>query len=97
MLRREDECVSFTRLGIDRYPSCVSFTYYTYIARVRVRTCTCRLLSSPYTVVVLEYDIPINEQQVKAKLRQEFEKNKHITDMRVIDMLVIKVSLSCVR
>uniref|UniRef100_A0A7R9IME9 NADH dehydrogenase [ubiquinone] 1 alpha subcomplex subunit 6 n=1 Tax=Timema tahoe TaxID=61484 RepID=A0A7R9IME9_9NEOP len=42
----------------------------------------------PY--VVMDYDIPKTVPQLRQKLREEFEKNKHITDIRVIDMLVIK-------
>ncbi|KAJ9590122.1 hypothetical protein L9F63_016751 [Diploptera punctata] len=42
----------------------------------------------PY--VVMDYDIPKSVEQCRAKLREEFEKNRHITDIRVIDMLVIK-------
>nr|CAD7569869.1 unnamed protein product [Timema californicum] len=39
---------------------------------------------------VMDYDIPKSVPQLRQKLREEFEKNKHITDIRVIDMLVIK-------
>jgi len=42
----------------------------------------------PY--VVMDYDIPKNVEQCRAKLREEFDKNRHIKDIRVIDMLVIK-------
>uniref|UniRef100_A0A7R9D3K5 NADH dehydrogenase [ubiquinone] 1 alpha subcomplex subunit 6 n=1 Tax=Timema cristinae TaxID=61476 RepID=A0A7R9D3K5_TIMCR len=42
----------------------------------------------PY--VVMDYDIPKSVPQLRQKLREEFEKNTHITDIRVIDMLVIK-------
>ncbi|XP_049778734.1 NADH dehydrogenase [ubiquinone] 1 alpha subcomplex subunit 6 [Schistocerca cancellata] len=42
----------------------------------------------PY--VVMDYDIPKSVAQCRAKLREEFEKNRHVTDIRVIDMLVIK-------
>ncbi|KDR08840.1 NADH dehydrogenase [ubiquinone] 1 alpha subcomplex subunit 6, partial [Zootermopsis nevadensis] len=42
----------------------------------------------PY--VVLDYDIPKSAKQCRAKLREEFEKHCYITDIRVIDMLVIK-------
>ncbi|BES95824.1 unnamed protein product [Nesidiocoris tenuis] len=42
----------------------------------------------PY--IVLEYDIPKNIKQCRAKLREEFDKNKHVQDVRIIDMLVIK-------
>ncbi|PNF26688.1 NADH dehydrogenase [ubiquinone] 1 alpha subcomplex subunit 6 [Cryptotermes secundus] len=42
----------------------------------------------PY--VVMDYDIPKSVEQCRVKLREEFEKNRHVTDIRVIDMLVIK-------
>ncbi|KAK7791310.1 hypothetical protein R5R35_000818 [Gryllus longicercus] len=42
----------------------------------------------PY--VVLDYDIPKTIEECRAKLREEFDKNRHVKDIRVIDMLVIK-------
>ncbi|KAL1140677.1 hypothetical protein AAG570_000607 [Ranatra chinensis] len=42
----------------------------------------------PY--IVMEFDIPKSIEQCRQKLREEFKKNQHITDIRVIDMLVIK-------
>jgi len=39
----------------------------------------------------MDYDIPKSVEQCRARLREEFEKNRHVTDIRVIDMLVIKV------
>ncbi|XP_037051856.1 NADH dehydrogenase [ubiquinone] 1 alpha subcomplex subunit 6 [Bradysia coprophila] len=42
----------------------------------------------PY--IVMDYDIPKNIDQCRAKLRQEFLKHKNVTDIRVSDMLVIK-------
>ncbi|XP_057369188.1 NADH dehydrogenase [ubiquinone] 1 alpha subcomplex subunit 6-like [Daphnia carinata] len=48
----------------------------------------------PY--IVLEYDIPKNESQCRAKLREEFEKNRHVKDVRVIDMLVVKGQMELV-
>jgi hypothetical protein len=39
----------------------------------------------------MDYDIPKSVEQCRVKLREEFEKNRHVTDIRVIDMLVIKV------
>ena len=44
--------------------------------------------------MVEEYDIPINEAQAKAKLREKFVQNSNIKDVRVIDMMVIKVRIS---
>lgn len=39
----------------------------------------------------MDYDIPKSEAQIREKLKSEFLKNKNVTDIRVIDMLVIKV------
>jgi len=33
----------------------------------------------------------VTQEECQKKLKEEFLKNKHITDVRVIDMLVIKV------
>ncbi|KAH8400672.1 hypothetical protein KR009_000288 [Drosophila setifemur] len=49
---------------------------------------------SPYkqifTLPVMDYDIPMTIEQCRDKLREEFVKNRTVTDIRVIDMLVIK-------
>uniref|UniRef100_A0A1L8E0P9 NADH dehydrogenase [ubiquinone] 1 alpha subcomplex subunit 6 n=1 Tax=Nyssomyia neivai TaxID=330878 RepID=A0A1L8E0P9_9DIPT len=42
----------------------------------------------PY--IVMDYDIPKSVEQCREKLREEFLKNKSVSDIRVIDMLVIK-------
>ncbi|CAD0201340.1 unnamed protein product [Chrysodeixis includens] len=42
----------------------------------------------PY--VVKDYDMPKSEEQCRAKLKELFIKNKDVTDIRVIDLLVIK-------
>ncbi|KAK7074682.1 NADH dehydrogenase 1 alpha subcomplex subunit 6 ndufa6 [Halocaridina rubra] len=42
----------------------------------------------PY--IVIEYDIPKSQDQCRQKLREEFEKYRHVQDIRTIDMLVIK-------
>lgn len=39
----------------------------------------------------MDYDIPKNITQCREKLREEFMKHKDVTDIRVIDMLIIKV------
>ncbi|KAH8336816.1 hypothetical protein KR059_004368 [Drosophila kikkawai] len=44
----------------------------------------------PY--IVMDYDIPMTVEQCRDKLREEFVKHRNVTDIRVIDMLVIKVS-----
>jgi len=38
-----------------------------------------------------EYLIEKRPQEMKKQLRKQFEKNRHVTDLRVIDMLIIKV------
>ena len=40
-----------------------------------------------------EYDLMLTEDDFRQKLREEFMKNKHVTDIRVIDKLVIKVCI----
>ncbi|KAG7197429.1 hypothetical protein KM043_013287 [Ampulex compressa] len=40
--------------------------------------------------IVLEYDIPKSEAQCRQKLREEFMRHLNVTDIRVIDLLVIK-------
>merc|ERR1712241_903368 len=37
-----------------------------------------------------EYDIPVNNKQVKDKVKERFVANAHVKDTRVIDMLVVK-------
>lgn len=44
------------------------------------------------TFLVHDFHIPKTEDQCREKLREEFERNRGIKDIRVIDMLVIKVS-----
>lgn len=41
-------------------------------------------------VLVHTFDIPKSEEQCRQKLKEEFLKNRDITDVRVMDMLVIK-------
>lgn len=41
---------------------------------------------------VKDYDIPKSEEQCRTKLKELFLKNKEVTDIRVIDLLVIKVN-----
>ena len=45
---------------------------------------------------MFEYDIPKDETQCRAKLREEFNKNRHVKDVRVIDMLVVKGQMELV-
>jgi NADH dehydrogenase (ubiquinone) 1 alpha subcomplex subunit 6 len=48
----------------------------------------------PY--IVKQYDIPKSVETLKQKLRQEFRKNDHVKDIRVIDMLVVKGQMELV-
>lgn len=41
----------------------------------------------------MDYDIPKSVEQCREKLREEFDKHRHVTDIRVIDMLVVKVCI----
>lgn len=40
---------------------------------------------------VKNFDIPKNEEDCKRKLRERFYKNACLTDIRIIDMLIVKV------
>ncbi|XP_067936290.1 NADH dehydrogenase [ubiquinone] 1 alpha subcomplex subunit 6-like [Watersipora subatra] len=40
--------------------------------------------------VRLEYDLNISQKRLEEKMREQFEKNRHLTDIRVIDLLVVK-------
>ncbi|XP_003706524.1 NADH dehydrogenase (ubiquinone) B14 subunit [Megachile rotundata] len=42
----------------------------------------------PY--VRIDYDMPKTEAECKKKLKEEFRRNSHVRDLRVIDMLIIK-------
>lgn len=44
-------------------------------------------------VSVKQYDIPKSPEQCRQRLREEFLKHNDIKDIRIVDMLVIKVSL----
>ncbi|KAK7493278.1 hypothetical protein BaRGS_00015404 [Batillaria attramentaria] len=48
----------------------------------------------PY--VVKDFDVPITVKQGREKLRELFMKNKHVTDIRTIDLLVIKGQMDLV-
>lgn len=52
------------------------------------------MFAQVYIFVVQTFDIPKNVDQCKKKLREEFTKYNDIQDVRLIDMLVIKVSIS---
>ncbi|KAH9415835.1 NADH dehydrogenase (ubiquinone) B14 subunit [Dermatophagoides pteronyssinus] len=42
----------------------------------------------PY--ICYEMELPVNDKQMRNKVRELFLANQHITDVRVIDMLVIR-------
>lgn len=42
--------------------------------------------------LVMDYDIPKSADNCRDVLREQFMRNAHVTDIRVIDMLIIKVS-----
>ncbi|XP_005094202.1 NADH dehydrogenase [ubiquinone] 1 alpha subcomplex subunit 6 [Aplysia californica] len=48
----------------------------------------------PY--VVKDFHIPVTVEQGRAKVREMFLKNKHVSDVRAIDMLVIKGQMDLV-
>ncbi|XP_050533754.1 NADH dehydrogenase [ubiquinone] 1 alpha subcomplex subunit 6 [Daktulosphaira vitifoliae] len=41
-------------------------------------------------LMLFDHNIPVTKEECQKKLKEEFLKNKHVTDVRVIDMLVIK-------
>ncbi|XP_025104599.1 NADH dehydrogenase [ubiquinone] 1 alpha subcomplex subunit 6-like [Pomacea canaliculata] len=48
----------------------------------------------PY--VVKDFDVPISIKQGREKLRELFLKNRHVTDIRTIDLLVVKGQMDLV-
>ena len=48
------------------------------------------VIQVPHTIESHALDITV--KRGRAKVREMFEQNRHVTDIRVIDMLVIKVS-----
>lgn len=42
-------------------------------------------------LTVLDYDVPVTTERCRQRIREEFEKNRHINDVRAIDLLVVKV------
>jgi len=44
-----------------------------------------------FDFTAFEYDIPTQFPELRQVLRREFDKNRKVEDIRVIDMLVIKV------
>ncbi|XP_022317946.1 NADH dehydrogenase [ubiquinone] 1 alpha subcomplex subunit 6-like [Crassostrea virginica] len=48
----------------------------------------------PHMVQIYKLDVTVDEAY--AKLREEFTKNKHVTDLRVIDLLIVKGQLELI-
>jgi NADH dehydrogenase (ubiquinone) 1 alpha subcomplex subunit 6 len=42
-------------------------------------------------IIVLDYDVPITVPRLRTRIREEFDKNRHVSDLRAIDLLVVKV------
>uniref|UniRef100_A0A1Q3FT21 NADH dehydrogenase [ubiquinone] 1 alpha subcomplex subunit 6 n=1 Tax=Culex tarsalis TaxID=7177 RepID=A0A1Q3FT21_CULTA len=40
--------------------------------------------------IIHKYDIPKSKEQCREKIREEFLRHRNVTDLRVIDMLLIK-------
>ncbi|ESO10027.1 hypothetical protein HELRODRAFT_73194 [Helobdella robusta] len=47
-------------------------------------------------VLVLKYDVPLTVKDFRKKLHERFTENRSITDIRVIDMLVVKGQMDLV-
>merc|ERR1711879_489952 len=39
---------------------------------------------------VKDFELPVTVEEGREKIREQFRKNKHVTDIRAIDMMVIK-------
>jgi hypothetical protein len=59
---------------------------------VRSQSASVHLIMVMVLILVKDFDIPKTEDQCRSKLKDMFLNNKQVTDIRVIDMLVIKVS-----
>lgn len=46
---------------------------------------------APY--MIYELDLPVNEKQLRSKVREKILENKDVTDIRAIDMLVFRGQL----
>lgn len=40
--------------------------------------------------ILVDFDVPLTEKQIKGKIKERFRANAHIKDLRVIDMLVVQ-------
>ncbi|XP_046572836.1 NADH dehydrogenase [ubiquinone] 1 alpha subcomplex subunit 6-like [Haliotis rubra] len=46
--------------------------------------------------IMKQFDIPVSVAQGREKLKEEFLRNRHVNDVRVIDLLVIKGQMDLV-
>ncbi|XP_078045252.1 NADH dehydrogenase (ubiquinone) B14 subunit [Augochlora pura] len=42
---------------------------------------------------LIDYDIPRTQEQCKQKLREEFRKRQHMSDLRIIDITILKAQI----
>ena len=79
---------------LDSLPSSLSLSLYAFplYPSLTCNTCTSNTLRPqqiPHTIELYLLDVSV--QDARQKLREQFYKNAHIRDPRIIDMLVIKV------
>uniref|UniRef100_A0A194AJ97 N-terminal Ras-GEF domain-containing protein n=1 Tax=Pinctada fucata TaxID=50426 RepID=A0A194AJ97_PINFU len=40
--------------------------------------------------MLYQYDVPITKKEAEEKLKERFRENAHVTDVRVVDILIMK-------
>lgn len=58
--------------------------------------CLSHELSAFVFIQVNDYDIPLTVKDGHRKVREAFEANRHLTDMRAIDLLVVRGQMELV-